>query len=623
MALKNKKHKKIKAGRKKSAPGAVKKPHTVIKRGKGPKKPSKRARKKTFKKQARTKPPRRATLLKPASASDRKSPAQKPVIPSKPISVKFKDDFKKKNIKKADEKNKLPPKLYDGVHQTKIRIIGIGGGGGTIVSEIAARIKRSDFYIANTDGKALLGTTQGVKKFQFGIGLTHGLGTGMNAELGERAAKEEEEKIKSIFEGQDLCILIACLGGGTSSGSAPIFAKISKNLGNLTFGIFTMPFEFEGEKKMQTAIEGLEKIKPNLDIYAVIPNERIFQIVDKNTPLKDAFFDINKRLADNIEGLIETIYTPGLINIDFADLKTIISGKGRLAYLNSTEIEGATSEEVAEKIISSPVYPYTIRGAKGALYNIVSGRNIQLSEISQISSIVSEAVNKQAKIIFGINQNPRYKNKVKITLLATGCANKDFLPQLNSGMEKEKEQSGNQKRKLAGRKPERKTGKGGVAKNQKKKTNFKIQTLRKQKISLPKSAGEISAAGENKNKVAAEPTPQGPLAQNQKTLSKPKETSQKTLQNARTENLPARQNQAQPINKITAIPVTESRKTNTSTAAQSPSRRVNWTDTSGKVRKSGLQVKKEVEEAEKELTEQEKIWEIPAYLRRKNNDNEQ
>ena len=155
------------------------------------------------------------------------------------------------------------------------------------------------------------------------------------------------------------------MGGGTSSGATPIFAKISKGLGNLTYGIFTLPFEFEGEKKMQAALESLEKIKPDLNIYTIIPNERIFQIVDKNTPLKDALSAINKKLAENLEGLIEMIFLSGLINIDFADLKTILHGRGRLVYLNTIESEESNQEETVKKLISSPLYPYNIKESKG------------------------------------------------------------------------------------------------------------------------------------------------------------------------------------------------------------------------------------------------------------------
>ena len=265
-----------------------------------------------------------------------------------------------KKSKKPVVKTQKP--LPDAIHRTKIRIIGIGGGGASIVSEIASRVKKADFVVANTDVRSLRNSSRNVKKFQFGINQTQGLGTGMNVQIGELAAESEKDKIKKLFEGQDFCIIISCLGGGTGSGSGPIFAKIARSLGCLTYGIFTLPFEFEGEKKMEIAKASLEKIRPYLNNYSVIPNEKIFQIIDKNTPLQTALSFINKKLADNLEGLIEMIYSPGLINIDFADLRTILQGWGRLAYLSAVEIEGPNREEALKRVVSSPLYSYGIRG---------------------------------------------------------------------------------------------------------------------------------------------------------------------------------------------------------------------------------------------------------------------
>jgi len=249
----------------------------------------------------------------------------------------------------------LPKTKTETIKKTKIRVIGIGGGAGNIVSEIASRIKGASFVVANTDLQALRSASRKAQRFQFGKELTQGLGTGMSVELGEMAAQNEKEKIKKILEDQDLLIIVACLGGGTASGAAPIFAKISKNLGNLTLGIFTLPFKFEGEKKMEIARASLEKIKPKLNALSVIPNERIFQIIDKKTPLKQALSAINKSLAESLEGLIETIYQPGLINIDFADLKTILEGQGRLAYLNTVKVQkkGDSVQEVIKKVLSN------------------------------------------------------------------------------------------------------------------------------------------------------------------------------------------------------------------------------------------------------------------------------
>ena len=431
------------------------------------------------------------------------------------------------------KKKKSKPVVDDTIKRTKIRVIGIGGGAGSIISEIACRIKKADFVVANTDLRALK-TVKKVKKFQFGQGLTGGLGTGMNPELGETAALQEKDKIKKIFEGQDLCIIIACLGGGTGSGATSVFAKLSKSAGCLTYGIFTLPFEFEGEKKMEIAKDGLEKTRPHLNAFSVIPNERIFQIIDKNTPLRDALSAINERLVKNLEGLIEMIYLPGLINIDFADLKTILFGRGRLAYLNTLEIGEPDKEETAKKIISSPLYPYTIRGARGILYNMAGGRDLQLSRVSQISKIISELVNKNAKIIFGINQSLKQEDKLKITLLAIGCVLKDDLIKIVKKIHPVKSRKARipLKAKLFNRVEKKK----------------KIRRRKKPKLRPPKFSKKI-LAGKPKPKIKEE-------------------------------------------KKEVVI-------------------------SDGKIRRNALQLKKVIEEEEKEIIEREKAWETPAILRRK------
>jgi cell division protein FtsZ len=427
-------------------------------------------------------------------------------------------------------------KLFNGVKKTKIRVIGIGGGAGNIVSEIASKIKKASFVVANTDIKALKTTSRKAIRFQFGQNLTQGLGTGMNPELGEMAAQDEKERIKKILENQDLLILLACLGGGTASGATPIFAKISRNLGNLTLGIFTLPFKFEGEKKLGIALSALEKLRPRVNAFLVIPNERIFQMIDKKTPLKVALSAINKMLSESLEGLIEMIYEPGLINIDFADLRTILDGQGKLSYLNTVKVqkkEGAAQEAV-EKVLNNPLYPYSIRGSKGILLNIAGERDLELSQVSQISKTISELANKEAKIIFGISQTPKYSDIIQTTLLATGCQIK-ILPK------KPKKRLRPTRRPL--------THPPAIEKEEKKiieKTPAVKKKPKKVKIEVPKEAKEIEV-----KPVAAE-TDYNPPA----------------------------------------------------------------TRTPPQIRKNALQIKKEVEEAEQELLEKEKIWETPAFLRR-------
>lgn len=329
----------------------------------------------------------------------------------------------KKTTKKLSSQEVTRKPESEKIKKTKIRIIGIGGGGGSIVSELSLRVKKASFIVANTDSQALKKVSRKVLRFQFGESLTRGLGTGMNPEIGEQAAQNEKDKIKKILEGQDLCIIVASLGGGAGSGAAPVFAKISKKLGNITYGIFTLPFKFEGEKKVEIAKAALEKLRPNLNALSIIPNERIFQVIDRATPLKKALSLINKILSESLEGLIETIYEPGLINIDFADFRTISEGRGRLCYLNTVEVQrnGESIKDLIQKVLNSPLYPYSIRGAKGVLFNIAGEKALSLTEVSQISKAISELVNQEAKIIFGISQNKKYGNNIKTTLLAIGC----------------------------------------------------------------------------------------------------------------------------------------------------------------------------------------------------------
>ncbi len=467
--------------------------------------------------------------------------------------------FRKKdgrhNIEKIKTLKTLPHDFSDGIKKTKVRVIGIGGGGCSIISEIASQIKKTSFVAANTDYQALKSISRNAIHFQFGQNITRGLGTGMNVEMGEAAAQNEKERIKKLLEGQDFCILVASLGGGTGSGAAPIFAKIARNLGLITLGIFTMPFKFEGEKKMEIAKESLQKIRPNLNGLAVLPNERIFQIIDKTTPLKDALSFINKNLAETLDGLIETIYLPGLINIDFADLKAILQGRGRFVYLNTASVsEAKGGVEAIKKVINSPLYPYTIGGAKGVLFNIAGNKILSLSDISQVSQTISEKISPEAKVIFGICQNKKYRNTIKITLLASGCVAKIFSEKIKK-----------------------------TEKSFKNETVKKL--LRKTKNHLPDKSHKIAI----KKKTNAR----------QEKKIKPKLKKAKVQLKVKTETLPTEITEAK-------IPPPQMNERKNETEVGTPL----------KIRKNALQIKKEAEETEKELLAKEQFWETPPFLRR-------
>jgi len=501
---------------------------------------------------------------------------------------------KEKAVFKAEKTVSQPLSVAvpEEIHKTKIRVIGIGGGGSSIVSEIASRIKKASFVIANTDCQALKKASKGVKIFSFGQQLTHGLGTGMNSELGRIAAHNEKEKLAKLLEGQDICILVACLGGGAGSGAAPVFAKISRDLGNITYGIFTLPFKFEGERKLEIAREALEKLKSYLNALTVIPNEAIFEIVDKTTPLNTALSLINRNLAESLEGLIEIIYDPGLINIDFADLRTIFEGRGRITYLNTVAASGPNrAEEAVKKLLSNPLYLYTCRGAKGVVFNIV-GRTLRLEEVSQISKTIAGLVNPEAKIIFGISQAGKDPEQIKITLLAPGCGAKILGPRAKELPEKiKKEGRGEQKpEELKVTRQEKVSLKKRIVRP---KSKTRLVKRRKKAISSPKPLSKkeppilVRAVKLIRRKKKAT------------TGTKPKNSGKIGVEEIKKESLPTG-----------AIPPAIPARL----AAFSPNEAP---QTEPKVRRNALQVKKAVEELEQEMINQEKQWEVPAFLRRK------
>ncbi len=339
-----------------------------------------------------------------------------------------------KKTKKSFEEGSL--------REIKIRVIGIGGGGGSIISGVSSDLKKVLFAAANTDSRALqeATTSKKIKGFHFGEKLTDGLGTGMDPQLGKQAAKDAIEDIKELSKNQDITIIVSSLGGGTGSGATSVFASAARQAGSITYGIFTLPFSFEGEKKMKIAKEAIKECAPYLNAVTILPNDKIFEVVDKNTPLKEALSKMNKILAFNLEGMIETIYKTGLINIDFADVRTILEkkkGSRKLAYLSTMEADlqdGA--ENIVKSAVSSPLYPYIVKDARGVLFNITGGKDIGLTDISSISENISKYTNDKAKIIIGITQKKDYKNKVKIALLATGCGSEFFAEELGDDEKK-------------------------------------------------------------------------------------------------------------------------------------------------------------------------------------------
>jgi len=328
----------------------------------------------------------------------------------------------KKIIKKSVNKINKPEEFQaESFFKAKIKVIGIGGGGGSIVSDIGRTLKKATFVVADTDIRSIR-KKSGIRYFLFGQEITHGLGTGADPEVAKQSAIKDQDKIESIFKDQDIVILIASLGGGVGSGATEIFAKMASACGAITLGIFTLPFKFEGKTKTKIALKSLKDLREMLNVSITIPNEKIFKIINQNTPITQAFSLVNKNMVNSLESLIDLIYNPGTINIDFADLRAILRGKGSIAFLNTVEESGKNrSEEVVNKILVNPLYTNNNFTTEKILFNISGPSDMSMFEIEKISRKISD-VNPKAKIIFGISKNSS-AGKLKTTVLMTGKSN--------------------------------------------------------------------------------------------------------------------------------------------------------------------------------------------------------
>jgi cell division protein FtsZ len=335
-----------------------------------------------------------------------------------------KNKTKTKEVKKAVAIDKTKDAELNG-KRVKIKVIGIGGGGGNIIAELLKKLKdfsaqKIEFVALNTDNQALKSLPKTLKTISFGNKLTRGLGTGRDAELGEKAAREDIEKIKSLFsDDKDLYIFISSLGGGTGTGATPVLTKMAEEMGLNTLGIFTTPFSFEGKKKMDMSVKALERIKDNLNAFMVLPNEKIFSLTKEEVSFTDSLNLLNDKLAESLEGLLRTVYSPGLINIDWADIKTILEGKRKIAYLNFTKGKSnQTAEDISKNLLKNPILEYRFENADNVMFNIEASKDLSLQLLSQISEKISELA-PNAKIIFGLSQNPKLKNEIRVTILAT------------------------------------------------------------------------------------------------------------------------------------------------------------------------------------------------------------
>ncbi|MCK9217240.1 MAG: cell division protein FtsZ [Firmicutes bacterium] len=301
-----------------------------------------------------------------------------------------------------------------------IKVVGVGGAGNNAVNRmIAAGLKGIDFYCVNTDLQAL-NASQSTNKLQIGEKLTKGLGAGANPDIGKKAAEENLEDIKSILDGADMVFVTAGMGGGTGTGAAPIIAQVSKELGILTVGVVTKPFSFEGKIRKIQAEKGLLELRENVDTLVTIPNDRLLQIVDKKASIMDAFRIADDVLRQGVQGISDLIAVPGLVNLDFADVKTIMLGKG-LAHMGIGKGDGENrGEDAVKQAIQSPLLETSIEGAKSVLLNITGGSDLGIFEVNEAAELVFQSADPDANIIFGAVIDENLKDEIRITVIATG-----------------------------------------------------------------------------------------------------------------------------------------------------------------------------------------------------------
>jgi cell division protein FtsZ len=315
--------------------------------------------------------------------------------------------------------------LDEAPQAAKIKVIGLGGGGSNAVSRmIAAQFTGVEFIVANTDNQALRASPAPVK-IQLGAKLTQGLGAGSNPQVGRDAALEDPEQITRLLEGADMVFITAGLGGGTGTGAAPVVASLAKDLGILTVAVVTKPFHFEGRKRMVQAEAGMDSLRGVVDTLITIPNQRLLSVVDRGTPLIDAFRVADSVLQQAVQGISDLILVPGLINLDFADVRTIMSGMG-MAMMGTGVGHGEhRALDAAQKAVASPLLDdASIDGAKGILINFTGGADLSLHEVEEAARIVQEAAHEEANIIFGAVIDASLADEVRMTVIATGFTEK-------------------------------------------------------------------------------------------------------------------------------------------------------------------------------------------------------
>jgi len=304
--------------------------------------------------------------------------------------------------------------------QARIKVIGVGGGGGNAISSMIADggISGVEFIAVNTDAQALLANRAEIK-IQIGENLTKGLGSGGNPEIGRQAAEESRERLKEEIAGADMVFITCGEGGGTGTGASPVVAEIAKETGALTVAVVTLPFDFEGTKRRMIAEEGIKNLKEKVDTLIIVPNQKVLSIIEKKTPVLEAFKKIDSVLYQGVKGIADLITTPGLINVDFADVKTVMENSGTALMGLGTGSGEKRAMAAIKQAISSPLLDINIDGARGVLLNIVGGPDLTMSEVDEAATVIKNAVDPDAEIIFGAVIDDKMMDQIKITLIAT------------------------------------------------------------------------------------------------------------------------------------------------------------------------------------------------------------
>ncbi len=302
----------------------------------------------------------------------------------------------------------------------QIKVIGLGGGGSNAVNRmVKSNVRGIEFLAVNTDSQALY-HSEAPSKINIGKATTRGLGAGANPEVGKQAAEESSEEIKSMLQGADMVFITCGLGGGTGTGGAPVLAEIAKELGILTVAVVTKPFSFEGARRKVQGEEGLENLKNKVDTLITIPNDKILSLIDKKTPLMDAFTVVDDVLRQGVQGIADLITVHGMINVDFADVKTVMENAGSALMGIGYGTGENRAAEAAKAAIESPLLELDIVGAKGILFNITGGNDLSMFEVDEAARIITEAADPDANIIFGAVVNDSYTGEIKVTVVATG-----------------------------------------------------------------------------------------------------------------------------------------------------------------------------------------------------------